>query len=352
MKHLQEATARPVRVLGKSFMLSGYESDGYYNHITQDDMPDVDILALAYFLLPENGVALDVGANLGYETLFFSSLAQKGAVYAFEPVPSNVELITYNLKQNSVKNVTVMPFGLGRKASKTQVAYQEQNRGGASISGSGDAKNAELYDVSESIDIKVLDELHSTKQLPLKRCDLLKVDIEGFELEFLAGARKFIAAYRPAMIIEANHWCLDGLHNITMAEFLDTIEDIYPFVAAFDGNRWIDVRKERLRFMHDNMVFRRFQNLFCDFDQKRWEQTIAQHQWGWTRLGDFNFATKEVSRLTQRVAELESVVEGLEEKRAEYERVMNNKAIKAVRKARQTFRRSKKSSLGDGFEAR
>lgn len=296
--------SRKISILGKTLSVHGYGTDGYFRHITEDAMADADILALASLLVPEDGVVLDVGGNIGYETLFFARLAPKGIIHTFEPVPSNVSIIKSNVKSNKLSNVVIHNYGLGDKDLKTQIVYNEGNRGGATVRSSNSP--LEMYGISENIVIKVLDKL-TAKDLSMSKCDLIKVDIEGFEPAFLRGAEKYINKYKPAMIVEANAWCLDGLQNITLTTFLDQLGAIYPYMAAFDGHDWVDVRKDRARFLHDNLVFRRFQNVYCDFSD-RYEEVIAKHQWGWERLGQFNSAIKEshdtIARLEGEIAAL------------------------------------------------
>ena len=53
---------------------------------------------------------LDLGANIGYFTLLFAKLVgNNGIVFAFEPEPQNIALLTKNIKINNYKNVTLVP---------------------------------------------------------------------------------------------------------------------------------------------------------------------------------------------------------------------------------------------------
>ena len=61
-------------------------------------------------------VVMDVGANTGFHTLFFSELAgPKGSVLAFEPMENNRKRLEDNLLLNGIQNVKVLPYALGEK---------------------------------------------------------------------------------------------------------------------------------------------------------------------------------------------------------------------------------------------
>lgn len=298
----QELVQRTISVLGETLTITGYETDGYFQHITQDPMADVDILIVASLILSPDSTVLDVGANIGYETVFLGTLLTKGRVHAFEPVPSNVRIVKQNITTNHLRNVTIHNVGLGDKQLTTEIKYNEGNRGGAFVT-VDEANAGGGYDRSERVHIEVLDDLIKQKKIALPKCDLVKVDIEGFEPAFLRGATAFLKKYQPAMIIEANHWCLDGLNRTSMPDFIDQLLQIYPYAAAFDNNQWIDIKKNRVHFMHENMVFRRFQNIYGDFNRARWKKVIGTSQTDWEKVTSLSTKVAEVERENQELHE-------------------------------------------------
>ena len=134
---------------------------------------------------------------------------------------------------------------------------------------------------------------------------LVKVDIEGHEPSFLRGSSRFLSDRQPACIIEANHWCLDALTNVTMPMFLNQVFDIFPHVYAFDAEAIVDVRERQTYFMHENIVHTRFANLYCDFDSRRVADVVVRY----SRFLQANSAY--TTQIEQRIAQLDAEVVGL-----------------------------------------
>jgi hypothetical protein len=68
----------------------------------------------------------------------------------------------------------------------------------------------------------------------------MKVDVEGFELEVFAGAREIINVYRPIVLLEMNHWCLNIYRRISIPEFRERLMEFFPHICAIDGLSYLD----------------------------------------------------------------------------------------------------------------
>ena len=142
-------------------------------------------------ILEQGDYFVDVGANIGFLSLVgAATVGKQGEVIAFEPVPSTFEILVENKDLNEFSQLQTEPFALGNATGK-QIIYQEdKNRGGASIA-------IERSELGTEIEVKRLDDL----VLP-KAIKLLKVDVEGFELEVLKGGEELIKRDQPAIIVE------------------------------------------------------------------------------------------------------------------------------------------------------
>jgi len=129
------------------------------------------------------------------------------------------------------------------------------------------------HDASETISIKVLDKI-----APFAACDLLKVDVEGYEPAFLEGAAKTIRKFKPACLMEANHWCLNAFTRTALPDFLDQVQSIFPYVYAFGEDSITDVGTNRFNFLYRNIVNNQLQNLYCDFDADHCKEVVARYQ--------------------------------------------------------------------------
>jgi FkbM family methyltransferase len=125
---------------------------------------------------------LDIGANVGLMSLVAAgAVGPKGRVDSFEPLPEIGELLASSVDINHLSNVHVHPFALGSEPTTlTMSRHPEINRGSASLS----LKGSEESQVQ--IRIETLDAFEqATKAQPPA---MLKIDVEGWELEVLKGA--------------------------------------------------------------------------------------------------------------------------------------------------------------------
>lgn len=140
-------------------------------------------------------VCWDIGANSGAHTLFLSTFAAH--VYAFEPVASTRALLERNIARNRLHNVTVLPVALGEadSASIIRVPAGPTLDGRASLL----PEVAEPDWRSEKVRVVAGDALIAQG---LASPDIVKIDVEGFELYVLRGLRCMLERKRPAMLME------------------------------------------------------------------------------------------------------------------------------------------------------
>lgn len=89
-------------------------------------------------------------------------------------------------------------------------------------------------------------------------------------MNVVRGATSFLADYRPTVVMEMNHFCLDVLQRITIPDFLDFMRSVFPYLYAVDAdNRTVvDLHNadEAYGVMHENVVRQRFPNIVGGFD--------------------------------------------------------------------------------------
>ncbi|HEY4365587.1 MAG TPA: FkbM family methyltransferase [Bryobacteraceae bacterium] len=124
----------------------------------------------------KNKVVYDIGAFHGLLTIFFAHQAK--LVVAFEPTGRNRARLNQNVQLNSFSNVIVRPYGLSSKAMRAEMSFDPLTPGMASL----DSRLA-IGAQHENIELRTLDE-----EQGLEPPDLVKIDVEGFELEVLKGA--------------------------------------------------------------------------------------------------------------------------------------------------------------------
>jgi FkbM family methyltransferase len=148
-----------------------------------------------YSLAGAGATVLDVGTNLGEVLLNLGRrVGDQGRVLGFEPDPLNHALAQRNLDLNPMPWVTLLPVGLGHEAGVFPLALNtERNRGGNRI----------LWDAtktSTAVEVRTLDEMVALHEL--RRLDLIKIDVEGFELKVLRGAMQSVQRFMPHLFVE------------------------------------------------------------------------------------------------------------------------------------------------------
>jgi FkbM family methyltransferase len=129
-------------------------------------------------------VVADVGANNGFTgVLFARSVGPSGKVVGFEPSPANLEAARENIRLNAAANFELVAAAVGAQAGKVSF---DPGFGNGVVAAAGTVE----------VPLLTLDEHFGTT-----RVDLIKVDIEGYELEALRGARQLLTR-RPALAIE------------------------------------------------------------------------------------------------------------------------------------------------------
>jgi FkbM family methyltransferase len=137
----------------------------------------------------------DVGANQGIYTIYFSRQATEGRVYAFEPDPKLFAKLDENLRRNGVMNVSLFNAAVASRPAKLALQSGRFNRGDNRIVSE---RTAPL----ETVNVDALPLDHAVSRLHL---DLLKVDVQGFEVEVLRGAERIIQA-NPDLLIRLEFW--------------------------------------------------------------------------------------------------------------------------------------------------
>jgi FkbM family methyltransferase len=141
--------------------------------------------------------AFDAGANVGLFTVPLAlAVGSQGRVLAFEPAPGTVARLRENLRRNGLENVSVVEAALGAKrGSATLVLEADSAYNSTAPTPTAAAGGAEVR-------VERLDDVWVEAGRP--EVSVLKVDVEGAEVEVLAGAAELLRSGRPAVLVEAS----------------------------------------------------------------------------------------------------------------------------------------------------
>ena len=170
-------------------------------------------------LLPKGGVFVDVGAHCGVMSLYAAKcVGPTGRVVAFEPSAREYERLVANVALNGLDNVILSTAAVADVAGRASLLVAEAGHAGHNTTSKRFAypavKVAEIADV-ETV---TLDAVFAREDL--KRCDVIKMDIEGGELPALKGALEILTTHRPKLILETFDRAMDA--NETSVDALRT----------------------------------------------------------------------------------------------------------------------------------
>lgn len=135
-------------------------------------------------LIKEGDTVLDLGANIGYYALIFAKLVgETGKVFAFEPEPTNFDLLKKNVELNGYKNVVLIQKAVLNKKGKVKFYIRDDNKIGSSI------YNREDSDKCITVESISLDEYFKDYS---GKIDFIKVDVEGAEKYVLKGMHNLL----------------------------------------------------------------------------------------------------------------------------------------------------------------
>ena len=147
---------------------------------------NADDFAVLDLLVRQGGLVVDVGANIGSYACHFSRLVgEAGKVHAFEPVLETYWQLRENLELNRCRNVTPYRVALGEYDGACRMHTFDKGHSAFSGRAAGPMSSLRPNGVEE-VPIRRLDSICDEQRI--YRVDLLKVDVEGFEVEVLQGA--------------------------------------------------------------------------------------------------------------------------------------------------------------------
>ena len=138
---------------------------------------------------PANAMALDIGANIGNHTVFLGKILGLDVI-AMEPSPRTHDVLCKNITLNGLdEHVQALRMGAGAGTGRAAVLTRDAANWGM---------NQLHADAEGPIEVRRLDDLARTGPVVL-----IKVDVEGMELEVLRGAAEILRADHPLLYIEA-----------------------------------------------------------------------------------------------------------------------------------------------------
>jgi FkbM family methyltransferase len=187
-------------------------------------------------LLRAGDTFVDVGANVGYYSVMAGAIVgPSGMVFAIEPQPTALSVLTLNAQAPDF-NICVVPVAASDHTG-TADFWVRPHGDRSSLGASGDARHV-------SVGVDTLDRICST----LTRVSMMKLDVEGFELDVLRGATRIISRHRPLV-------CFELLEEMICRRQVD-VREFAAFFHELDYScYWIDHSDSPALVAHERSTY-------------------------------------------------------------------------------------------------
>lgn len=183
-----------------------------------------------YELMKSGMVIYDVGGNIGDVTMNAAKIVgSDGAVISFEPHPSTYLRLYNHILVNNFSNVIAFNIGIGSDNGVFEMLEVKNNAGANRIVPINNSIKGNLF-----VSVVSLDKIWVSENLILP--DIIKIDVEGYEMEVLKGATEIIKTKRPILFIEIADSLLklQGQSAINVVKFISDLN--YCVVSASNNN--------------------------------------------------------------------------------------------------------------------
>lgn len=165
--------------------------------ITSQDEDERPLLKMLSRAVRPGDTFFDIGANVGFYSFYFGPVCgPSGAVHAFEANPLLIEHLRRSAAlNNATSNIVVNAVAVGKEANTTLQLYDPDRIGGSSL------YPLAWLDAAQSVTVPLttIDEYRRTKAI--NRLDVVKIDIEGSELDAFRGMKETFDSCPPWLIV-------------------------------------------------------------------------------------------------------------------------------------------------------
>jgi FkbM family methyltransferase len=194
-----------------------------------------------YFLklLPDEGIVLDLGANIGVTSYHLAKKLPKSTVFSFEPLEINMEILKRIKKRFGLKNIREFMVALGDENTTLEMVMPVIRN--VPMHGLSHAVHKNITENNNGLKFNVsmvrLDDFGELKNTG-KRITGIKMDVENFEYYVLRGAKKLLEKHMPVIYCEL--WdnenrkkSLALLNKMGYSAFILHKKELVPFTENF-----------------------------------------------------------------------------------------------------------------------
>jgi FkbM family methyltransferase len=196
--------------------------------------------------VPAGAVVIDVGANIGVTAALAAKMVPNARIVAIEPMPRAFECLRRTMAANGLQDVTLLNCAIGTKWFGHLYFEQHELLATSHVTD-------KPTDSSLRVAVRRLD--YIIRRLGLRNVDLIKIDVEGCELDVLRGMRFLPRRMRPLIFAEFNAYALIAQGNVSPRRLLDYVQDRFSDVETANGKRLASTADFR-GFLYENLLHR------------------------------------------------------------------------------------------------
>ncbi len=185
-------------------------------------------------LIPDGGIVLDIGANIGIMSVWLSRKLPGSSIFAFEPMPQNVKTLQRVIRRYRLQNVSIIAKALGSEKKKVEMVMPVLDD--VKMQGLSHVMHESIDSFNEGkkfeADMESLDYWFARQSFD-KKLEAIKLDVENFEYFVLEGARECLASQRPLIYTEL--W-----ENENRQKCFDFLEEMQYLTLVLQENQLVE----------------------------------------------------------------------------------------------------------------
>ncbi|MGB4398361.1 MAG: FkbM family methyltransferase [Daejeonella sp.] len=189
-------------------------------------------------MIKDDGIILDIGANIGIMTTLMAQKSKNAKLIAFEPIPENIKALKRVVDHYKLKNVTIYEAALGEENGELKMVMPIIDN--VKMQGLSHVLEEKSDQINEpgSVYVVPVYRLDGIKELNSgEKITAIKIDVENFEYHVLKGGEQILKDHMP--IIYCELW--DNEKKYQTIEFL---RELGYIVKIFEKNRLVDYRNQ------------------------------------------------------------------------------------------------------------
>jgi FkbM family methyltransferase len=186
-----------IRVNQKKFQVPLLGRQGLDNLNLSEPWMTETLLALRPIF---KGGFVDVGVNLGQTLIKAQAVFDELNYIGFEPNPACITYVQELARQNGMKNTTLFPIAVGAKTEMLRLNFFDADTSGSAAT---IVENFRPYSTTDHFIFVPVFDFHLVSHfLPASPMSILKIDVEGAELDVLLGLDQWIITHQPVILME------------------------------------------------------------------------------------------------------------------------------------------------------